>query len=72
MNRNSFSTQKIKDSLIWAAKWRACTKCGAAIGKPCENLNDRKRGKVSLTANPHESRIDWEMLYEKLKARGYR
>jgi hypothetical protein len=71
MHRGGFNDEKVRLALIWAAKWTRCPKCDVAIGKPCENLNERMRGIKKPTVNPHSERIDWEMLVHNLKARGF-
>lgn len=72
MFRARFNTEKIRLATIWASKWTRCSKCSSPIGKPCMNLNERARGRVKETLHPHKERIDWEMLVENLKARGYK
>lgn len=67
----SFNYEKRRLALIWAAKWTSCKKCNANRGEPCINLNKRAQGKEEPTVNPHDERIDWELLLEKLKAKGY-
>jgi len=69
-----FSTAKIRESQIWAARHRKCSKCGAAPYTPCKNLNQvAKVGfeKAAACRYPHPDRIDYELLYRKLRDRGY-
>ena len=68
MYRAGFDKEKVRLAVIWAAKWRRCDTCHEPIGKPCINLAKKDR---SVIKNPHESRIDWEMLAANLRARGY-
>lgn len=42
----------------WEAAWgRECPKCGVKPRARCENLNERKRGKVKETVWPHQERL---------------
>lgn len=72
MSRAGFSNKKVRESIIWAAKYQRCPTCKASTGKPCLNLNKLKRDIEQPTSWPHDPRIDWGMLVEKLHARGYR
>jgi uncharacterized Zn finger protein (UPF0148 family) len=36
---------------------RECPRCGAAVGSPCENLTERKKGNVVPTKKAHEERM---------------
>lgn len=67
--RNNFTRNKKQLALIWAAKWVRCPKCHAPSGKPCVNMS---KSKTEHTFWPHEERIDYELLLEKLKVRGYK
>jgi hypothetical protein len=36
---------------------RPCPRCNVDVGRPCENLSERKRGNSVPTKNPHEERV---------------
>lgn len=36
-----------------------CPRCGAGIGQPCENLSERKHGRLAYTRRPHETRLPY-------------
>lgn len=73
-NKNHFSAEKTRLSLIWAAKYNPCPKCGVDVGIACLNLNDVKQGKPEIrkVRYPHEGRVDYYKLLRALKAKGYK
>ena len=72
-NRHEFDWRKRRDSIIWAAKHRECPQCKAPAYEACLNLSDVKNRRVPVRSNkwPHEERIDFELLFNKLIERGY-
>lgn len=58
---------------IWAARDRHCSECGAVPYNPCLNLTDVKKKVVLPKLNkwPHSSRVDWSLLMDQFKKRGW-
>lgn len=48
---------QLREITARAGLTRECPRCGAAVGNPCENLMERKRGNTVPTKNPHEERM---------------
>lgn len=73
-NNYEFDWRKRRDSIIWAAKHKECPKCKAEAYKACRNLADVRASRIDIRDNkwPHEERIDFELLFNKLIERGYR
>lgn len=51
------SYSKLREVTARTGLTRACPRCGAGIGSPCENLAERKRGNTVPTKNSHEERM---------------
>lgn len=49
--------RKIEDE-IKEAQTRECPDCGASPGNKCENLLERRRGRVKFTVWPHQERMN--------------
>lgn len=49
--------EKLQEVTLRNGLIRQCPRCQADIGKPCENLTERKRGNSVPTKNPHEQRL---------------
>lgn len=43
--------------LVEAGMARRCPRCGARVGAVCENLTERRRGRLVHTARPHVERV---------------
>lgn len=50
------SQVQLREVTASAGLSRDCPRCGAAVGSPCENLLERKRGRLVPTKNPHDER----------------
>ena len=50
------SHARLRDVAARAGLTRECPRCGAAAGRPCENLLERRRGNTVPTKHPHEER----------------
>ena len=51
------SYSKLQEVTARAGLTRECPRCGAAVGAPCENLTERRRGNVVATKKAHEERM---------------
>jgi hypothetical protein len=71
MHGAGFSPDQILAAVVWAARWQACSKCGADPYQRCENLAARRKHQVSYTKWPHQERVDRQKLVEALQQKGY-
>lgn len=62
-----------QEVLVWAAIFEPCVACGADPGEPCLNLLDLtyNRKPPRTVKWPHDQRINWWMLFDTLKKRGF-
>lgn len=51
------AVREVHDELTRLSFDRGCSRCGAEVGAPCQNLAKRKQGIVQATKNPHPERI---------------
>lgn len=68
-----FGNSRRLEWCVWAAKSRACVRCGVKPGERCLNLTDirNKKQNIRFTKWPHDKRIDWELMLTGLHRRGY-
>lgn len=71
MSKASMKTPQRQEWFIWGAIHRVCPTCSAAVGAPCMNLLERRRGVEKQVRWPHDARVDWPKVWEGLKKRGY-
>jgi hypothetical protein len=51
------SYSKLQEITARTGLTRECPRCGAGVGKPCENLTERKKGNAVPTKNAHGERM---------------
>lgn len=58
---------------VWAAKPFECPTCLVPPGFPCHNMSDVKKGLPNIRANkfPHPERVNWQLLVNTLRQKGY-
>lgn len=54
------SQERKMEDRIKDAQSRECPECGVDPGQRCENLLERRRGRVKYTVWPHQERLDDE------------
>lgn len=70
---NHFTSARIREWVIWAARWQRCPECGVDPYQPCLNMYDVRRNLDEKRINrwPHPPRVDRGRLLGGLRHRGY-
>lgn len=73
MARASFDYDLTWASHVWAARRRECPTCLAPPNSQCRNMTDVKRGELVIRGNkwPHPARVDYDLLEQALRGKGY-
>lgn len=62
-----------QEILVWAAIFEPCMACGSNPGEPCRNILDLmyRPDRPRVVKWPHNERVNWWMLFDTLKKRGF-